>query len=120
MLINSIVMCLLFGHLPIVSVGIIFCFMYTTLPFLMFLLVDYVQRRFQSRQIAEVTGLVHSPLNLRLFVIFIILIYLVIPSTLKFSYGFILFYYTSYVSFILFFLVLVYASTIALVAFAKI
>jgi NADH-quinone oxidoreductase subunit M len=117
---NLIVMCFLFGYSPIVSVGIIFCFMHAILSSLMFFLVDCVQRRFQSRQTAEVTGLIHSTPNLGLSVIFMVLMYLAIPGTLKFSCEFMLFCYISDISFILFFLVLVSASTIAPVAFAKI
>lgn len=117
---NLIVMCFLFGYSPIVSVGVIFCFMHAVLSSLMFFLVDCVQRRYQSRQTAEVIGLVNSSPNLGLSVIFMVLMYLAIPGTLKFSCEFMLFCYLSDISFVLFFLVLISASTIAPVSFAKI
>lgn len=117
---NLIVICFLFGYSPIVSVGVIFCFMHAILSSLMFFLVDCIQRRYQSRQTAEVVGLINSSPNLGLSVIFMVLMYLAIPGTLKFSCEFMLFCYLSDISFVLFFLVLVSASTIAPVSFAKI
>lgn len=117
---NMIVMCFLFGYSPIVSVGVIFCFMHAVLSSLMFFLVDCVQRRYQSRQTAEVVGLSHTSPNLGLSVIFMVLMYLAIPGTLKFSCEFMLLSYISDISFILFFLVVIAASTIAPTAFAKI
>lgn len=117
---NMIVMCFLFGYSPIVSVGVIFCFMHAILSSLMFFLVDCVQRRYQSRQTAEIVGMAHSSPNLGLSVIFMVLMYLAIPGTLKFSCEFMLLCYISDISFVLFFLVLIAASTIAPTAFAKI
>ena len=117
---NLIVICFLFGYSPIVSVGVIFCFMHAILSSLMFFLVDCIQRRYQSRQTAEVVGLINSSPNLGLSAIFMVLMYLAIPGTLKFSCEFMLFCYLSDISFVLFFLVLISASTIAPVSFAKI
>lgn len=117
---NLIVMCFLFGYSPVVSIGIIFCFMHALLSSLMFFLVDCIQRRFQSRQTSEVVGIVHASPNLGLSIIFMVLMYLAIPGTLKFSCEFMLFSYVSDISFLLFFVILVAASTIAPVAFAKI
>jgi len=117
---NLIVMCFLFGYSPVVSVGIIFCFMHAVLSSLMFFLVDCVQRRFQSRQTAEVVGVMHTSPNLGLSIIFMVLMYLAIPGTLKFSCEFMLFCYTSDISFLMFFIILISASTIAPIAFAKI
>jgi NADH:ubiquinone oxidoreductase subunit 4 (subunit M) len=117
---NLIVICFLFGYSPIVSVGIIFCFMHALLSSMMFFLVDCVQRRFQSRQTAEVVGVVHSAPNLGVSIIFMVLMYLAIPGTLKFSCEFMLFSYVSDMSFLLFFSIIIAASTIAPVAFAKI
>lgn len=116
---NLIVMCFLFGYSPIVSVGIIFCFMHAILSSLMFFLVDCVQRRFQSRQTAEVVGMAHTSPNLGLSIIFMVLMYLAIPGTLKFSCEFMLFCYLSDISFLLFIIIVIAASTIAPVAFAK-
>ena len=112
-------MCFLFGYSPIVSVGIIFCFMHAILSSLMFFLVDCVQRRFQSRQTAEVVGMAHTSPNLGLSIIFMVLMYLAIPGTLKFSCEFMLFCYLSDISFLLFIIIVIAASTIAPVAFAK-
>jgi len=115
-----IVICFLFGYSPIMSIGVVFCFMHAILSSLMFFLVDCVQRRHQSRQTAEVIGLSHSAPNLGVAVIAMVLMYLAIPGTLKFSCEFILLCYLSDMSFLLFFLVLIAASTVAPTAFAKI
>jgi len=115
-----IVICFLFGYSPVVSVGIIFCFMHALLSSLMFFLVDCIQRRFQSRQTSEVVGIVHTSPNLGISIIFMVLMYLAIPGTLKFSCEFMLFSCVSDISFLLFFYILLAASTVAPIAFAKI
>ena len=116
---NLIVMCFLFGYSSIVSVGILFCFMHALLSTLMFFLVDCIQRRFQSRQTAEVIGIIHITPNLGLASIAMVLMYLAIPGTLKFSCEFMLFCYLADTSFFIFFIILISASTIAPIAFAK-
>lgn len=117
---NLIVICFLFGYSPIVSVGVIFCFMHALLSSLMFFLVDCIQRRFQSRQTAEVVGIIHTSPNLGISIIFMVLMYLAIPGTLKFSCEFMLFGFIADISFLLFFSILLAASTVAPIAFAKI
>jgi len=93
--------------------------MHALLSTLMFFLVDCIQRRFQSRQTAEVIGIIHITPNLGLASIAMVLMYLAIPGTLKFSCEFMLFCYLADASFFIFFIILLSASTIAPIAFAK-
>ena len=117
---NLIVLCFVFGYSPIVIIGILFCIMHAILSSLMFFLVDCIQRRYQSRHTAEVIGIIHTTPNLGLSIIAMVLLYLAVPGTLKFSCEFMLFCYLADISYPLAFILILSASSIAPISFARI
>lgn len=64
--------------------GLIFCITHAFLSSLFFYLVDCVQRRFNSRSILEVSGLIHLTPNLGLSILAGLILYSGLPGTLKF------------------------------------
>jgi len=50
----------------------------------MFFLVDCVQRRYKSRLVSELSGIIHTTPNLGISVLLMIVLYSGLPGTLKF------------------------------------
>lgn len=71
--------------------GFFFCFMHAILSTLMFFLVDCVQKRFHSRSVVELSGLLHITPNLALAILFMCIFYSGVPGTLKFTVEFYIF-----------------------------
>jgi NADH:ubiquinone oxidoreductase subunit 4 (subunit M) len=117
---NLIIICFFYGYANIAFVGMLFCVMHAILSSLMFFLVDCIQRRYQSRQTSEVIGVIHTTPNLGLSLIIMVLLYLAIPGTLKFSCEFMLFCHMANVSYPLSFLLIISASSIAPIAFVRV
>ena len=88
---NLLLICFLFGQTPLVYFGILFCFMHAVLSTLMFFLVDLIQKRFGTRLLSELSGVIHICPNLGISIILMCLSFLALPFTLKFSCEFILF-----------------------------
>lgn len=82
---NLMIMCFLFGNSSVFVAGILFCFMHGVLSSLMFFLVDCLQRRYQSRQTAAITGVLKTSPLLGLSIILMVISYLALPGTLKFT-----------------------------------
>jgi len=50
----------------------------------MFFLVDCIQRRYKSRLVSEISGIIHTTPNLGISTIFMVILYSGLPGTLKF------------------------------------
>jgi len=88
---NLLLICFLFGQTPLVYIGIFFCFMHAILSTLMFFLVDLIQKRFGTRLVTELSGIIHICPNLGIAIILMCLCFLALPFTLKFTCEFALF-----------------------------
>jgi NADH-quinone oxidoreductase subunit M len=64
--------------------GILFCFTHAFLSAMMFYIVDCIQRRYQSRSIIAISGILHLTPNLGILILFMCIIYAGIPGTMKF------------------------------------
>jgi NADH:ubiquinone oxidoreductase subunit 4 (subunit M) len=60
------------------------CVTHSLLSSLMFFLVDCIQRRYKSRLVTEISGILHTTPNLGLSIIFMIILYSGLPGSLKF------------------------------------
>lgn len=64
--------------------GVIFCIAHAFLSCLFFYLVDCLYRRYQTRTVVSLFGVLHSTPNLGLGVLFGVILYAGLPGTLKF------------------------------------
>jgi NADH:ubiquinone oxidoreductase subunit 4 (subunit M) len=65
--------------------GVLLCITHSLLSSLMFFLVDCIQRRYKTRLISEISGIIHTTPNLGISLIFMVILYSGIPGSLKFS-----------------------------------
>lgn len=116
---NLIYLTFLFGNGTLVVVGVLFCLMHAILSSLMFFLVDCVQKRYNSRSITEVSGILQVAPNLGFSIILMCIYYMGLPGTLKFSCEVMVFSAIYQVSFILFLLIVFSANFVAPISFCK-
>jgi len=64
--------------------GIMLCITHSLLSSLMFFLVDCIQKRYKSRLVSEISGIVHTTPNLGISIILMVVLYSGLPGTLKF------------------------------------
>lgn len=81
---NLIFLVFLWGDSYSIVGGIIFCFTHAFLSTLMFFLVDCIQRRFHSRSVVELSGILNVTPNLGVSILFMCIFFSGIPGTLKF------------------------------------
>jgi len=74
----------LFGDSYAMIGGVIFCLMHAFLSSLMFYLVDCIQKRYGTRLITEITGILHITPNLGISIIFMHIFFSGLPGTIKF------------------------------------
>lgn len=65
--------------------GILLCITHSLLSSLMFFLVDCIQRRYKTRLVTELSGIIHTTPNLGISLILMVVLYSGIPGSLKFS-----------------------------------
>ncbi len=81
---NIIYIAFCWGDSSIVFGGFLFCVTHALLSPLFFYLVDCVQRRYNSRSILEIYGLLQSTPNLGVSIVISLILYSGLPGTLKF------------------------------------
>ena len=81
---NIIYLAFLWGDAGAFIGGILFCITHAFLSSLMFFLVDCVQKRYQTRIVSEISGILHTTPNLGLSILFMQILYSGLPGTLKF------------------------------------
>jgi len=81
---NLIYLMFCFGDSVFVIGGIFFCITHAFLSGLFFYLVDCVHRRYMTRSIAEISGVLHTTPNLGLCILLGLILYSGFPGTLKF------------------------------------
>ena len=81
---NIIYLAFLWGDAGAFIGGILFCITHAFLSSLMFFLVDCIQKRYQTRIVSEISGILHTTPNLGLSILFMQILYSGLPGTLKF------------------------------------
>lgn len=99
--------------------GILFCFMHAILSTLMFFIVDCVQKRFHSRSVVELSGILHLTPNLGITILIMCIFYSGLPGTLKFTSEFYIFNSLFEVSPATCCLVMFFANVFGLIGFSK-
>jgi NADH:ubiquinone oxidoreductase subunit 4 (subunit M) len=65
--------------------GVLLCVTHALLSSLMFFLVDCIQRRYKTRLITELSGILHRTPNLGISLILMVILYSGLPGSLKFT-----------------------------------
>lgn len=115
---NIIYLAFLWGDARVLFGGVLFCITHSFLSALMFYLVDCVQRRYNTRIISELSGILHITPNLGISIFFMNVIYSGLPGTIKFTSELFIFI-GLYDSSILLLLLLVLSNFIGLLGFSK-
>ena len=116
---NIIYLAFCWGDTYSVIGGIIFCITHGCLSGLMFYLVDCIQRRYGSRNVTEVSGILQTTPSLGVAIIIMCVLYSGLPGTLKFTSEFYIFSGFFESSPFLCFMVLFIANVIGLIGFSK-
>ena len=117
---NLIFLTFCWGDSYMIIAGIIFTTTHAFLSTLMFFIVDCVYRRFHSRSIIEINGILHILPNLSILIIAMIVFFSGLPGTIKFISEFFIFSSFFEISPIICFLLMFVANTIGLVGFSKV
>jgi NADH:ubiquinone oxidoreductase subunit 4 (subunit M) len=88
---NLILFLFLLGDNNSILCGIIFSATHAFLSTLMFFIVDCIYRRFHSRSIYNIQGLLHVTPNLAITIVGMCVLYAGLPGTLKFTCEFYIF-----------------------------
>jgi len=116
---NLIFLAFCWGDVNAVVGGVLFSIMHGALSALMFYLVDCLQRRFNSRSVCELSGVLQITPNLGIACLVMCVLYSGLPGTLKFTCEFYifsgLFEVAPFVALLLFFV----ANVLGLIGFSK-
>ena len=93
--------------------------MHAILSTLMFFLVDLIQKRFGTRLVTELSGIIHICPNLGIAIILMCLCFLALPFTLKFTCEFALFTGVMDMSSVIFILMSLATNWLAPIAFCR-
>ena len=116
---NLIFLVFLWGDSYSVVGGILFCFTHAFLSTLMFYLVDCIQRRFHSRSVVELSGILNVTPNLGVAILFMCIFFSGVPGTLKFVSEFYIFSGFLEISTFSCFLLLLICNVFGLIGFSK-
>ena len=81
---NLIMLIFIFGNTKLINTGILFVITHALLSGLMFYVVDCIYRRFGSRSVVEVHGILNTCPNLACIIILMQLCFVGLPGTVKF------------------------------------
>jgi NADH:ubiquinone oxidoreductase subunit 4 (subunit M) len=109
----------MFGDSFAVFSGILFSATHAFLSALMFFIVDCIYRRFHSRSVVEVTGILHLAPNLGVSIFIMIIFFAGLPGTIKFISEFYIFSGLLSSSFVSCVLLLFFANVLGLIGFSK-
>lgn len=116
---NLIFIVFIWGDSKAIVSGFIFTIVHAFLSALMFFLVDCIYRRYESRSIIEVNGILQHTPNLGLNIIFMIIFFSGLPGTLKFVVEFFIFSGLLEISFTVCAITLFIANVLGLIGFCK-
>jgi len=116
---NIIYLTLCWGDSLNVISGILFCITHALLSVLMFYLVDVIYRRYNSRSVIEVSGILQRTPNLAILIFIMCIFFSGLPGTLKFTVEFYIFssffYFSPFSCLFTFFI----ANCLGLIGFSK-
>ena len=116
---NLIYLVFLLGDANSILGGMLFCFAHAFLSMLMFYIVDCVQRRFHSRSVVELSGILNVTPNLGICILGMCICYAGLPGTLKFISEFYIFVGLVEVSPLSCFLLMFICNVLGLIGFSK-
>lgn len=116
---NLIFLTFLIGDSVSIISGILFSATHAFLSALMFFLVDCLYRRYHTRSIVELTGILHLTPNLAISIVLMLIFFAGLPGTIKFISEFYIFSGFLELSPILCFILMFIANVIGLVGFSK-
>lgn len=116
---NLIYLTFLLGDSHFILGGLFFCFTHSILSCLMFYLVDCIQRRFHTRSVLELSGILHTTPNLGLAIFIMCLFFFGLPGTLKFTSEFIIFSHLIELDNFNFFILIICTNFFGVIGFAK-
>ena len=116
---NIIYLTFCWGDSSNIISGILFCVTHAFLSVLMFYLVDCIYRRYYSRSVIELSGILQKTPNLGIAILLMCTFYAGLPGTLKFSTEF--FIFSSFIEVAPFsaFLIIFIANCLGLIGFSK-
>ena len=116
---NLIYLVFCWGDTNAIVGGILFSATHAFLSALMFFLVDCVYRRFHTRSLVEVNGILHLTPNLGLAILFMCVFFSGLPGTIKFIVEFYIFSGFLEISPISCFILMFVANVLGLIGFSK-
>ena len=116
---NLIFFVFLFGDTFAVLGGILFSATHAFLSSLMFFVVDCVYRRYHTRSLLEVNGILHLTPNLGLLILFMCIFFAGLPGTIKYISEFYIFSGLLEISPTICFFVMIIANVFGLIGFCK-
>ena len=116
---NLIYLILNWGDSNIIVSAILFTATHAFLSALMFFAVDCIYKRFNSRFLIDLSGILHLNPNLAIFIFFIIIFFAGLPGTIKFSVEFYIFCGFLEISISSCFILMLIANVFGLIGFCK-
>lgn len=116
---NLIYLTLMFGDSFAIIAGILFTATHAFLSALMFFIVDCIYRRYHTRSVVEVTGILHNTPNLGVAILIMCIFFAGIPGTIKFISEFYIFSGLASVSIFSCALLMFLANVFGLIGFCK-
>lgn len=116
---NLILLCFCLGNSYIILCGILFCITHAFLSALMFFVVDCIYKRYHSRSITVVTGIMHNTPKLGILIFIMIIFFSGIPGTLKFLVEYNLYSYLFEISHLLTIVLIFFVNFVGLIGFCK-
>jgi NADH:ubiquinone oxidoreductase subunit 4 (subunit M) len=116
---NIIYLVFSWGDSLAVISGMLFCIMHGLLSALMFYLVDCIQRRYMSRLVVEVSGILQTTPNLAISLLIMCVFFSGLPGTLKFSCEFLIFTGLFEASAYSVLIILIIANVLGIIGFSK-
>lgn len=116
---NLIFFLFLLGDSGVLNIGVLFTFTHAFLSVLMFFLVDCLYRRYHSRSIFVVNGVINDAPNLGIAIISMVVFFSGLPGTVKFVCEFFIFSLLSQFSWLFCFFFMLCINFIGLVGFSK-
>lgn len=116
---NLIYLVFTWGDSKAIVAGILFTVVHAFLSALMFFIVDCIYRRYLSRSIIEINGILNITPNLGLSIIFMLIFFAGLPGTIKFIVEFYIFSGFMEISISLCFILMFVANVFGLIGFSK-
>ena len=116
---NLIYLVFCWGDTNSIIIGILFSATHAFLSALMFFIVDCLYRRYRTRSIVEINGILHLTPNLGITIITMVVFFAGLPGTIKFISEFYLFSVFSELSTLMCFCLMFLANVCGLIGFSK-